>query len=153
MARRFPRPLARRDVLYGPETPPEKLVALGHAYLAEDLVFDAADFFCEARDREGLGIIRARAIETGDAFLLRQVQAAMPDLVAKSDWDELALRAADLGKGVYAARAEAGGAPPPLPLQGEEEPAGAGEEGPEEAGEAAKDDASRRRHGGRRRRR
>ncbi len=54
MAVRLPRPLARREVLYGPDTPRERLVELAHAYLERDLVFDAADFFVQARDREGL---------------------------------------------------------------------------------------------------
>ncbi len=119
MAIRLPHPLARRDILYGPETPRERLVELGHAYFEQDLVFDAADFFVEAHDREGLEIIKGRARETGDAFLLRQVQEAAPDLVSRSDWDDLAARAAELGKGAYAARAEAGGVPPPPPLQEE----------------------------------
>ena len=134
MAARFPRPLARRDILYGPGTPRERLLDLGHAYLEAGLVFDAADFFAQARDREGLEIVRGRAREMGDAFLLRQVQTAMPDLVSKSDWDALARSAAALGKAVYAERAEAGGAPPPPPLQEEEEPEDAGEEGVEEEG-------------------
>ncbi len=134
MAIRLPRPLARRDVLYGPQTPREKLVQLGHAYLERDFVFDAADFFCEARDREGLEAIKTRARKMGDAFLLRQVQATAPELVSGSDWEDLARRAKELGKDVYAERAEAGGAPPPPPLQEEEE---IEEEGAELAGEGA----------------
>jgi hypothetical protein len=127
MARRLPRPLARRDVLYGRDTPKAELVALARAYLDRDLVFDAADFFCQARDAEGLQAIRERALESGDAFLLRRVEEALPRLVSEADWDALARRARELGKETYAERAEAGGAPPPPPLQ--EEVAA----GPEEA--------------------
>jgi hypothetical protein len=120
MAVRLPRPLARREVLYGPDTPRERLVELANAYLERDLVFDAADFFVQARDRDGLEIIKNRARDAGDAFLLRQVQTAVPDLVSRSDWEALAARAREIGKGIYAERAGAGGAPPPPPLQEEE---------------------------------
>lgn len=135
MALRLPRPLARRDVLYERETPRERLVELGRAYLEQDLVFDAADFFCEAHDREGLELIKARAREMGDAFLLRQVWMAAPELVSGSDWDDLARRAKELGKDLYAERAETGGAPPPPPFQEEEEKIE--EEGPGPAAEGA----------------
>ncbi|MHC4249920.1 MAG: hypothetical protein ACYS9X_12405 [Planctomycetota bacterium] len=119
MAARLPRPLRRREILYGIDTPPETLSGLADAYLQEGFVFDAADFFAEAGDRDGLAHIRKVAIETGDAFLLRHVKEAMPDLVEKADWDELARAAKSLGKDAYAGRAEAGGAPPPPPLQEE----------------------------------
>ncbi len=136
MARSFPRPLARRQVLYGSGTPGAKLVELGHAYLEEGLLFDAADFFSEARDRDGLKLVKARARESGDAFLLRQVQQVCPELVSNEDWDELAARAKELGKDVYAARAEAGGAPPPPPLEEErkEEAEAGGDVGESDAG-------------------
>lgn len=137
MAPKLPRPLARRDELYGPDTPRERLIALGHANLERGLVFDAADFFAEARDREGLETIRGRARETRDAFLLRTVQMADRELVSGSDWDELARRAKELGKDVYADRAEAGGMPPPPPYQEEEKP------GLPEAEEQAGDQAAK----------
>ncbi len=154
MAPRLPRPLARRDVLYNQETPREKLVELGRAYLEQDLLFDAADFFCEAHDREGLELIKARACEMGDAFLLWRVRMTVPELVSGSDWDDLARRAKELGKDFYAERAEAGGAPPPPPLQEEEKKIEG--EGPEGAGESARDRSTkggaRKKHGRGRRR-
>jgi len=119
MAARLPRPLRRREILYGADTPPETLSALADSYLNEGLVFDAVEFFAQAKDREGLAHIRKIALETGDAFLLRRVKETMPDLVEKSDWDELARAATSLGKHVYAERAQTGGAPPPPPLQEE----------------------------------
>lgn len=119
MAVRLPRPLHRRELLYGLDTPPETLSSLADAYLKEGLVFDAADFFARAGDRDGLAHIRKAAIEMGDAFLLRRVKEEMPDLVSKADWEELARAAKSLGKEAYAERAEAGGAPPPPPLQEE----------------------------------
>ncbi len=119
MAQRLPRPLRRRDILYGVSTPAEELAALGPAYFEQDMLFDAADFFVEARDREGLSRIRERAIETGDAFLLGRVRDGLPELVSDQDWKDLARNAAASGKEAYVARAESGGARPPPPLQEE----------------------------------
>jgi hypothetical protein len=159
VARRLPRPLARRDVLYGIHTPKKDLIELAEAYLQEGMVFDAADFFAEALDRDGLSRIRKAAVESGDAFLLWRVEESMPELVSKADWDELARSARSLGKPVYAERAAAGGAPPPPPLaeeiMGEGAPgAGAAEEGEAERPDGAKDSSGRPRPGksGRRRR-
>jgi len=136
MAPRLPRPLHRRELLYGTDTPPETLSALGEAYMKEGLVFDAGEFFGQAKDREGLEHVRQIAIEMGDAWLLRRVKEAMPEIIQKSDWDRLARAAKSLGKEVYAERAEAGGAPPAPPLQeelaqDEEAVAGEPETGPD----------------------
>jgi len=119
MAVRLPRPLRRRELFYGTDTPPETLSALADSYLSEGLVFDAADFFAQAHDREGLAHIRKVALEMGDAFLLRRVKEAMPDLIGESDWDDLARAATSMGKHEYAERAQTGGAHPPPPLQEE----------------------------------
>ena len=147
MARRLPGPLRRREILYGTNTPTEALVGLGEEYLEQGLVFDAVDFFAQARDREGLVRVKRLAVEAGDAFLLRRVHETVADLVNKSDWEELARRARALGKDVYAERAEVGGTPPPPPLQEElamdkDEPAD--EKGP---GAGPKDSAERPRPG------
>jgi hypothetical protein len=119
MAARLPRPLHRRELLYGLDTPPETLSALAEEYLEQGLIFDAADFFIQAKDRDGIKHIKKLAIEMGDAFLLGRVDEAMPDLVEKADWDELGRAAKSLGKDAYVERAEAGGAPPTPPLQEE----------------------------------
>ncbi len=134
MARRLLNPLVRREVLYGVRTPRETLLELADAYFNEGLVFDAADFLAQARDRDGLSRIRKRAIEMGDAFLLRRVHETFPDLVSDSDWDELGLRARSLGKELYVERAESGGAPLPPPLVGQTVP-------DEDAAEAEAQDA------------
>ena len=159
MARRLPRPLARRDILYGVHTPKRDLIELADAYLQEGMLFDAADFFAEARDGEGLSRIRKAAIESGDAFLLWRVEESMPELVSKADWNELARSARSLGKPVYAERAAGGGAPPPPPLAEEimgESTSGvdAAEEGDAEGPDGAKDGSGKPRPGksGRRRR-
>lgn len=117
--KKLPKPLKKRDVLYGVGTPREQLVRLGKLALQRGLVFDAADFFCEAKDEEGLVEIRRLAVEQGDAFLLRKIQETDVRLVSSSDWRALAAKANQLGKLTYSERAGKGGTPPPPPLQEE----------------------------------
>jgi hypothetical protein len=138
VARRLPRPLARRDVLYSSETPAAQLTELGDGYSGCGLFFDAVEFYARAHDRAGLGKIHDIAIRQGDAFLLRRVQETMPNLVTALDWKTLGDAAKALGKETYVARAERGGAPPAPPLQEEATiPAPAEDAGPTEPDEAA----------------
>ena len=119
MARSLPRPLARRELLYSSDTPREVLVGLAEAYLAQGLAFDAVDFYVRAKDRAGLEKMRGVAVDAGDAFILRKVHEAAPDLVSAADWQALGEHAKQLGKETYAERAANGGTPPPPPLQEE----------------------------------
>jgi len=119
LASDLPRPLERREILYGQATPRERLLELAEAYFAEGRLFDAVDFFAQARGREGLARIKGRALAEGDAFLLRRVQEAMPELVGAADWQLLEASARSAGKLLYAERASRGGTPPPPPLQEE----------------------------------
>lgn len=128
MAVRLPRPLERREILYGQSTPRDRLLELAEAYLAKGLLFDAVEFYAAAKDREGLAKIKAIAIKEGDAFLLRRVHETMPSEVSSADWQALEASARALGKELYAERASKGGTPPPPPLQ---EEAKLGEEPPE----------------------
>jgi hypothetical protein len=105
--------------LYGHETPPDVKSKNGDAYFEKGLFFDAVDFYARAVDKAGLKRIHGVAIKEGDAFLLRKVQEAMPDLVSHGDWELLAASAERQGKAIYAQRATNGGTPPPPPLQDE----------------------------------
>ena len=125
MARRIPRPLNRREHLYGADAPRQTLVEYGEAYLEQGLIFDAVEFYGRAKDEAGLKAIRATALEKGDAFLLRKVQEAMPGLVSAQDWETLGESAAKNGKQLYVERAKHQGTPPPPPLQEEAEIAAA----------------------------
>jgi hypothetical protein len=120
MARKLPKPLHRRELLYGISTPAGTQSELGDAYLEQELHFDAVDFYARAQDRAGLKKIVGISIREGDAFLLRKVQEAMPEFVSAGDWRALAARARELGKEIYAERADGGGTPPPPPLHEEE---------------------------------
>ena len=101
----LPDPLKRRDILFGVDTPKEVLVEYARAYEEADKLDEALQFYAEAADRPGLERVRAKAIETGDAFILKAVARAMPELVAEGDWKSLIARAEALGKELYAEQA------------------------------------------------
>jgi hypothetical protein len=105
MADPLPDPLRRRDVLYGPETPPEVLVEYGQAYEDAGRMDDALQFFEQARDRAGLARLKAYAFKVGDAFILKRIAKASPELVTPGDWEQLVQRAEGLGKTLYAEQA------------------------------------------------
>ncbi len=101
----LPDPLRRRDILFGADTPKEVLLEHARAYEEADKLDEALQFYAEAADRPGLERVRAKAIEAGDAFILKAVARAMPELVAEADWKSLIARADALGKELYAEQA------------------------------------------------
>jgi hypothetical protein len=105
MAVKLPDPLKRREILYGVTTPPEALVEYGMAYEEAGRMDDALQFFEQAKDAKGLGRVKEHALEAGDAFMLKRIAKAMPDLVAPADWERMAKHADELGKVLFAEQA------------------------------------------------
>ena len=105
MARRYG-PLSARDVLYGENSPPGKLVAEARRALADEDYGVALLFFCRAKDREGLAEMKGLALDWGDAFILRAVEEALEEGVSEGDWKALIARAKELGKDAMADLAE-----------------------------------------------
>jgi hypothetical protein len=103
----LPEPLKRREILYGPNTPPGVLLDYGRAYEEAGRPTDALQFYVQAGDRDGLDRVKATAVKNGDAFTMKAVARAMPDLVGESDWRTLIDRAGQLGKELFAAQAKA----------------------------------------------
>jgi hypothetical protein len=103
----LPDPLNRREILYGPDTGTEKLVEYARAYEEAGKVDEALQFYTQAGDRDGLARVKNRAIDSGDAFLLKAVARALPDLVDEGDWKSLIASAEKLGKQLYAEQARA----------------------------------------------
>ena len=91
---RLPGPLKRRDILYGPETTPEKLVEYGRAYEEAGRLDDALQFYEQAGDRAGLARVKEGAFELGDAFTLpvgqtrklRLAYSIPSDVVSRVGW-------------------------------------------------------------------
>jgi len=107
MTPELPKPLKRREILYGPNTPPEVLVEYGKAYEDQGLLDDALQFFEQARDRAGLERAKAAAIKNGHAFTLKRVAKCLPELVTPADWEALIARAEQQGMALYAEQGRA----------------------------------------------
>lgn len=101
MARRvIPNPLERRHVLEG-KLDAARALKIGEAYLAEDRIIESIAFLRIASAGDRLDELRRRAIETGDAFLLREVARAQERPAAPAEWAELVSGAAAAGKRLY----------------------------------------------------
>lgn len=78
---------------------------IADAYVADDRHLEAVDFLRKLDGSQALQELRARAVEEGDAFLLRGVAAAMGGRPAREEWKALAASASALGKLRYAEEA------------------------------------------------
>jgi hypothetical protein len=107
MAVEIPDPLRRREALYGPDTPPETLVEYAAAYEQRGRIDDALQFYVQAGDQAGLRRMKSKALELGDAFLLKALARAEPGMVDEQDWRNMVAAADRLGKELYARQARA----------------------------------------------
>ena len=102
MARaKVPNPLERRHVIERSLTEAQAL-RIAEGYLEEGRVMDALDFLEKAGASEQLSALRRQAVESGDAFLLRSVAAAMSEPPASEEWEALASAASAAGMDRYA---------------------------------------------------
>jgi hypothetical protein len=101
---KLPGPIERRHLI---ERDLSAAQALRHAedYIAEGLDMDAIAFLIKAEATEQLDALRGRAIEAGDAFLLRAVASETDDPPRPEEWKALAEGATRAGKERYAAEA------------------------------------------------
>ena len=102
---KLPDPIRRRHLLEGDLGQAEAL-ALAEAYLVEDRAHESIAFFAKAGAREKLELLRDRAVEEGDAFLMREVQLALKEEPGAERWRRLGEAARAAGKELYAADAD-----------------------------------------------
>lgn len=101
----IPDPLTRRH-LVEKELPEAQALAIAEAYLAEGRSDEAVDFLALAGASTKLGELRAEAVSSGNAFLLRMVAQAMDEPPERDEWRRLQEAAHSLGKERYAAEAQ-----------------------------------------------
>jgi hypothetical protein len=101
---KLPKPIERRHLIER-ELSPAQALRYADAYLAEGLDMDAIAFLVKAQATEQLDALRGRAIEAGDAFLLREVASETGVPPKPEEWKALAEGAARAGKERYAAEA------------------------------------------------
>jgi hypothetical protein len=101
---KLPGPIERRHLI---ERDLSAAQALRYAevYIAEGLDVDAVAFLVKAEATDQLDALRGRAIETGDAFLLRVVASETGTSPNAEEWKALAERAERAGKEHYATEA------------------------------------------------
>ena len=101
---KLPGPIERRHLI---ERDLSAAQALRYAelYLAEGLDGDAISFLVKAEATDQLDALRGRAIESGDAFLLRAVALETGVPPKAEEWKALAEGAARTGKEHYATEA------------------------------------------------
>lgn len=104
MATRIPDPLKRRHLIEG-RLDPERARALGLAYLEQRRTLEAVAFLQRAEATDELERVLEEAIEAGDAFLVREVAAALGRGVDSTTWRRVAEAAEREGKESYAADA------------------------------------------------
>jgi len=101
---KLPGALDRRHLIERDHTPAQAQ-RYAEAYLAAGRDCDAIEFLVQAEATEGLDALRAKAIEVGDAFLLRSVLRATEGSATSQQWRSLADAAARAGLDRYAADA------------------------------------------------
>ena len=102
---KIPGPIERRHLVER-ELSSAQALRYAEAYLEEGRDQDAIEFLVKANAAEQLEALRRRAIEAGDAFLLRTLSAATGVAVDREQWKRLAEAAAAAGKERYAAEAQ-----------------------------------------------
>jgi len=103
---KMPDAIEKRNLLASQTIPREEVLRLAHAYLSEDRLSDAANFFDKAGDREGLEKVKRRAIETGNAHVLTfDLGRSRHIEVRREDWRLAAQNALRQEKFAYAAQA------------------------------------------------
>lgn len=102
---KIPDPMNRRHLVER-ELPQEQALAIAEAYLAEDRSCEAVDFLRLAGASERLAELRAEAVSSGDAFLLRAAANAMDAAPERDEWRRLGEAAAAAGKESYVQEAQ-----------------------------------------------
>ena len=101
---KLPGPIERRHLIER-ELSAAQALRYAEAYLEEGQDVDAIGFLAKAGATEQLAALRARAIESGDSFLLRSVASAMGAPAASEEWKALNEAATRAGKQRYATEA------------------------------------------------
>jgi hypothetical protein len=101
---KIPNAIERRHLIERAMKPAQAL-RYAEAYLEDGRDGDAIDFLVKAEATEKLQAMRERAIESGDAFLLRAAAAALDAPPERDEWRRLAVSAESAGLARYAAEA------------------------------------------------
>lgn len=100
----LPHALARREWIEQ-ELDPARALRIAEAYLEQGRVAESIVFLAKAGAGDRLRELAQRAVQDGDAFLLREACRALGEEPVREQWQELAARATAAGKERYAVEA------------------------------------------------
>ncbi len=103
--RKLPDYRSKQKILYIDKTSPATLISYGDLYVEAGALSDALDFYTKASHQAGMQKIRDLALEQGDAFLFRGAAKSLNIELRNTDWEEIARRAIDLKKYLFARHA------------------------------------------------
>jgi hypothetical protein len=90
---KLPSFLKKKKLLDNPALPAAECQKYGNLFLEAGWLADALDFFSKGKVSEGLDLLQALAVETGDAFLLERV-LQVTGREGSELWPQVAARAA-----------------------------------------------------------
>ena len=103
--RKLPDYRSKQKILYIDKTSPATLISYGDLYVKAGALSDALDFYDKASHQAGMQRIKEMALENGDTFLFQHAAKALNIELERADWEEIARKATDLKKYLFARHA------------------------------------------------
>ena len=103
--RKLPDYRLKQKILYIDKTSPASLVSYGDLYLEGGALSDALDFYAKASHAPGVQKIKDLALLNGDTFLFQSAAKAQGVELRDADWEDLARKATELKKYLFARHA------------------------------------------------
>lgn len=95
----------KQKILYIDKTSTASLISYGDMYFEAGGLSDALDFYAKAGHQAGMQKIKDLALASGDTFLFQQAAKALGIPLQDDDWEDIARKAAELKKFLFARRA------------------------------------------------
>lgn len=95
----------KQKILYIDKTSTATLISYGDLYLEAGAISDALDFYAKAGHQAGMQKIKDLALANGDTFIFQSAAKALGQELRDEDWEDIARRAIDLKKYLFARHA------------------------------------------------
>ena len=95
----------KQKILYIDKTSTAALISYGDLYLEAGAISDALDFYAKAGHQAGMQKIKDLALANGDTFIFQGAAKALGHELRDDDWENIARRAIELKKYLFARHA------------------------------------------------
>jgi len=95
----------KQKILYIDKTSTSTLISYGDLYLEAGAISDALDFYAKAGHQAGMQRIKDLALANGDTFIFQGAAKALGHELRDDDWENIARRAIELKKYLFARHA------------------------------------------------